>query len=50
MRLIDNEWWTVAHNPDLGKLDGGEQQQPVDFAIWQAANGIWQLWPCIRGN
>src|SRR5262249_53339649 len=21
---------------------------PVDFAIWQAANGAWQLWSCIR--
>jgi hypothetical protein len=39
--------WTIAHVPDLGALnDPG--QQPVDFAIWQAADGTWQLWSCIR--
>jgi hypothetical protein len=40
-------WWTVARNPDLGALTG-EKQQPVDFAVWQAADGTWQLWSCIR--
>jgi hypothetical protein len=44
---IDGEWWTVAHNPDLGKFTSPEQQ-PVDFAIWQAKDGSWQLWSCIR--
>lgn len=44
---IDGEWWTVAGNPDLGALTG-ENQQPVDFGIWQAADGSWQLWSCIR--
>ncbi len=44
---IDGEWWTVAHNPDLGKLTGAKQE-PVDFAIWQAKDGTWQLWSCIR--
>jgi len=48
--VIDGAWWIVAGNPDLGELDGGERQQPVDFAIWQAANGMWQLWSCIRGT
>ncbi len=47
---IDGAWWTVAHNPNLGEIDGGEKQEPVDFAIWQAANGMWQLWSCIRGT
>lgn len=47
---IDGAWWTVAHNPNLGEIDGGERQEPVDFAIWQAANGMWQLWSCIRGT
>lgn len=46
--VIAGSWWTVLQNPNLGELDGGEQQQPVDFAIWQAANGMWQLWSCIR--
>ncbi len=44
---IDGEWWTIARNPDLGELTG-PKQQPVDFAIWQAADGTWQLWSCIR--
>ena len=24
------------------------KQQPVDFSVWQAADGTWQLWSCIR--
>lgn len=39
--------WTVAGDPDLGELTS-LRQQPVDFAIWQAADGSWQLWSCIR--
>ena len=46
---IDGSWWQVAGNPDLGKLTD-EKQQPVDFAVWQAADGTWQLWSCIRGT
>jgi len=45
--VIDGEWWNVAGNPDLGHLTG-EKQQPVDFGVWQAADGTWQLWSCIR--
>jgi hypothetical protein len=44
---IDGEWWTVARDPDLGPLTDPKQQS-VDFAIWQAADGTWQLWSCIR--
>ena len=44
---IDGEWWQIAGNPDLGALTSDEQQ-PVDFGIWQAADGTWQLWSCIR--
>ena len=44
---IDGEWWPLAGNPDLGELSSPEQQ-PVDFGIWQAADGTWQLWSCIR--
>lgn len=46
---IDGPWWTIAGDPDLGELTG-EKQQPVDFAVWQAADGSWQLWSCIRGT
>ena len=44
---IDGEWWQVAGDPDLGEYTD-PRQQPVDFAVWQAADGTWQLWSCIR--
>src|SRR2546422_252510 len=47
--VIQGEWWTVAGDPDLGSYTD-PKQQPVDFAIWQAADGTWQLWSCIRGT
>jgi len=46
---IDGPWWQIARNPDLG-IYQGEKQQLVDFAIWQATDGTWQLWSCIRGT
>jgi hypothetical protein len=45
--VLVEDWWQVAGNPDLGDLTS-EQQQPVDFGIWQAADGSWQIWSCIR--
>ena len=45
--VIDGEWWTVAGNPDLGEWTT-EKQQPVDFGIWQAKDGTWQIWSCVR--
>jgi hypothetical protein len=47
-RLV-GDWWTVAGDPDLGPLTD-PKQQPVDFAVWQAADGTWQLWSCVRGT
>ncbi len=44
---VDGDWWNIASLPDLGKLNK-PGQQTVDFAIWQAADGTWQLWSCIR--
>ena len=44
---IEGNWWQIAGNPDLDELTS-ENQQPVDFGIWQAADGSWQLWSCIR--
>jgi hypothetical protein len=46
---IDEPWWQVTGNPDLGPLTG-PTQQPVDFAIWSASDGSWQIWECIRGT
>jgi hypothetical protein len=46
---VIGEWWTVATDPDLGELTT-PHQQPVDFAIWRAADGTWQIWSCVRGT
>ncbi len=46
---IAGEWWTVAGDPNLGELTN-PKQQVVDFGIWQAADGSWQIWSCIRGT
>lgn len=45
--FIDGDWWTIAGQPDLGEL-ASPRQQPVDFTIWPARDGTWQLWSCIR--
>jgi len=45
--VIDGPWWQVADSPMDHKY-ATEKQQPVDFAVWQAADGTWQLWSCIR--
>lgn len=44
---IDGDFWQIAGNPDLGKYTT-PKQEPVDFGIWQASDGTWQLWSCIR--
>jgi hypothetical protein len=49
MPRVASDWWTVANDPDLGRYTSAKQQ-PVDFGIWQAADGTWQLWSCIRGT
>jgi hypothetical protein len=46
---IDGQWWQVAGNPMDHKY-ATEKQEPVDFAVWQAADGTWQLWSCIRST
>jgi hypothetical protein len=46
---IDGPWWRVAGNPMDHKY-ATERQEPVDFALWQAADGTWQLWSCIRNT
>jgi len=45
--VIEGPWIPITGNPDLGELTS-EKQQPVDFGVWQAADGTWQLWSCIR--
>lgn len=45
--VIDGPWWQVAGSPMDHKY-ATERQEPVDFAVWRAADGTWQLWSCIR--
>ena len=45
--VIAGPWRSIAGNPNLGAFTR-TNQQPVDFAIWQAADGTWQLVSCIR--
>lgn len=47
MPAVDGDWWTVAGNPDVHPYTT-PQQEPVDFGVWQARDGTWQLWSCIR--
>ena len=47
--FIHGDWWQVAGVPDVGKYNDAKQE-PVDFSVWQAADGTWQLWSCIRGT
>jgi hypothetical protein len=46
---IEGPWWQIAGNPDLGEFTS-TRQQPVDFAIWQAKDGTWQVFSCIRNT
>lgn len=46
---IVGDWWRITGNPDLGKYSS-DRQEPVDFGIWQADDGTWQLWSCIRNT
>lgn len=46
---IAGEWTQIAAAPDLGKL-ATPKQEVVDFAIWQALDGTWQAWSCIRNT
>ena len=47
LQPVLGDWWTVAGDPDLGELTD-PRQEPVDFCVWQARDGRWQLWSCIR--
>ncbi len=49
MPTIEGPWWQVAGNPTDHKY-ATEKQEPVDFAVWQAADGTWQLWSCLRNT
>jgi hypothetical protein len=44
---IAGDWIQIAGEPDLGRL-ATPKQEVVDFAIWEALDGSWQAWSCIR--
>ena len=43
---ISGQWRQIAGNPDLGRWTT-PGQIPVDFSVWQAEDGTWQLCSCI---
>ena len=45
--VLVGPWWRIGDNPDLGDLTGPEQEV-VDHAVFQSADGRWHLWACIR--
>jgi hypothetical protein len=47
---LRGDWWSVASTPKLPDAYQNDKQEPVDFAVWQAADGTWQLWSCIRNT
>jgi len=46
---IAGDWVQIAGEPDLGRL-ATPKQEAVDFAIWEALDGTWQAWSCIRNT
>ncbi len=47
---VVGDCWKIADVPILGPAFDNPPQQPVDFAIWPAADDTWQLWSCIRAT
>jgi len=47
MPQIEGKWWQVTGNPMDHKY-ATKRQEPVDFAVWQASDGTWQMWSCFR--
>ncbi|MBN2293644.1 MAG: hypothetical protein JXM70_14540 [Pirellulales bacterium] len=43
---VSGPWWQIAGNPDLGKYND-PRQIVLDFGIWPAKDGTWQMWACI---
>lgn len=44
---LAGDWVAIAGPPELGRL-ATPKQEVVDFAIWEARDGTWQAWSCIR--
>jgi len=56
--IVDGEWWLIGPEPDLRPLGlqpesdpkGIQPNQPNDHCIFQAEDGMWHLWACVRGT
>jgi len=46
--VLDGDPWHITGYPDLGDLADGTEHEVVDHAIWQASDGKWQCWACVR--
>lgn len=46
---VDGDWWNITGIPDLGMYNK-ENQQPMDFDVWRAADDTWQLVACCRNT
>ena len=44
---IEGEWWPIAGRAELGRYNT-DKQETIDFGLWQAADGTWQLAACVR--
>ena len=46
---LDGAWWRIASPPALERFGSGGEQT-VDFTIFPAADGTWQLISCVRNT
>lgn len=47
--FLDGAWWRIASPPTL-EMFGTGKEQTVDFTIFPAADGTWQLISCVRNT
>jgi hypothetical protein len=51
--VLDSDFWLIGPQPELKELpllnkERTGPHEPNDHCIFQAANGMWQLWACVR--
>ena len=47
--FLDGPWWRIASPPALERFGTGSEQT-VDFTLFPAADGTWQLISCVRNT
>jgi len=47
--VLDGSWWRIAAPPKLEQYGTGKEQS-VDFTLFRAKDGTWQLISCIRNT